>query len=78
MGLGDRFLVWRLRRGDREAYRELARAGIMCPVSGRTTGPESHYRFTATGWRRRGEFLDGSASLAWIPMEGKLLTIVRY
>ena len=57
---GDR----RVDDSNREAYRELARAGIMCPVSGRTTGPESHYRFTAKGWRRRGEFLDGSASPA--------------
>ena len=47
---GDR----RVDDSNREAYRELARAGIMCPVSGRTTGPESHYRFTAKGWRRRG------------------------
>ena len=57
---GDR----RVDDSNREAYRELARAGIMCPVSGCTTGPESHYRFTAKGWRRRGEFLDGSASPA--------------
>lgn len=57
---GDR----RVDDSNREAYRELARAGIMCPVSGRTIGPESRYRFTAKGWRRRGEFLDGSASPA--------------
>src|SRR5208337_213802 len=57
---GDR----RVDDSNREAYRELARAGIVCPVSGYSTGPESHYRFTAKGWRRRGEFLDGSASPA--------------
>ena len=55
---GDR----RVDDSNREAYRELARAGIMYPVSGYSTGPESHYRFTAEGWRRRAEFLSGSAS----------------
>lgn len=42
---------------NREAYRELARAGIMYPLSGFAGGPESHYRFTDEGWSRRGEWL---------------------
>ena len=46
---------------NREAHRELARAGIMYPVSGYSTGPESHYRFTAEGGGAA-EFLSGSAS----------------
>lgn len=42
---------------NREAYRELARAGIMYPLSGFVGGPESHYRFTDEGWSRRDEWL---------------------
>jgi len=42
---------------NREAHRELARAGIMFPLSGFASGPESHYRFTNEGWERREEFL---------------------
>ncbi len=45
---------------NREAHRELARAGIMYPLSGFAGGPESHYRFTKEGWERREEFLSGS------------------
>ena len=45
---------------NREAHRELARAGIMYPFSGFASGPESHYRFTKEGWGRREEFLSGS------------------
>lgn len=44
-----------------EAYRELARAGIMDPISGFTHGPEANFRFTAEGWNRGDEWLDGSA-----------------
>ena len=39
-----------------EAYRELARAGIMDPVSGMFGGPESNFRFTDEGWSRRDEW----------------------
>jgi hypothetical protein len=44
---------------NREAHRELARAGIMYPLSGFASGPESHYRFTKEGWERREELLMG-------------------
>jgi hypothetical protein len=36
-----------------EAYRELARAGIMEPFSGFMRGPEAVFRFTQQGWERR-------------------------
>ena len=42
---------------DKEAYHELARAGIMFPVSGFTGGPEAMFRFTDQGWSRRHEWL---------------------
>jgi hypothetical protein len=42
---------------NREAYRELARAGIMYPVSGFVGGPEASFRFTDEGWDRRDEFI---------------------
>jgi hypothetical protein len=48
---------------NREAHRELARAGIMFPLSGFASGPESHYRFTKEGWERRAESLDDSGRL---------------
>jgi hypothetical protein len=35
-----------------EAYRELARAGIMYSVSGFLRGPETAFRFTEEGWAR--------------------------
>jgi hypothetical protein len=40
-----------------EAYRELARAGIMYPVSGFISGPEYLFRWTDEGWARRLELL---------------------
>jgi hypothetical protein len=40
-----------------EVYRELARAGIMEPVSGMFGGPESAFRFTNKGWSRRDEWI---------------------
>jgi hypothetical protein len=53
------------RRSDREhvevtpenldAYRELARAGLMYPCASFTHGPESVFRFTEEGWNRRHE-----------------------
>jgi hypothetical protein len=39
-----------------EAYRELARAGIMIPVSTFIAGPDALFRFTWQGWERRQEF----------------------
>jgi hypothetical protein len=45
------------------AYRELAVARIMEPVSGFVGGPESSFRFTYWGWLRRHEWIalpDGS------------------
>jgi hypothetical protein len=42
---------------NRESYRELARAGIMYPVSGFTSGPEYLFRWTDEGWERRFELL---------------------
>lgn len=36
---------------NRELYRELARAGIMYPVSGFISGPEASFRFTDEGWQ---------------------------
>jgi hypothetical protein len=38
-----------------EAYRELARAGIMYPVSGFVGGPECLFRWTDWGWEQRFE-----------------------
>ena len=38
-----------------EAFRELARAGLMEPFSGFMRGPEAVFRFTKEGWERRKE-----------------------
>ena len=46
---------------NREAYRELARAGLMYPVSTFAHGPESIFRFTEEGWAKRDEWLSVSA-----------------
>ena len=40
-----------------EAYRELARAGIMYPLSGFVGGPECLFRWTDEGYARRFEIL---------------------
>src|SRR4051812_5386494 len=37
----------------RTAYRELVRAGLMYPVSGFASGPESHYRIAEEAWNLR-------------------------
>ena len=37
---------------NREACRELARAGIMYPVSEFVSGSEASFRFTNEGWAR--------------------------
>ncbi len=52
-----------VRPEDREAYRELARAGIMYPVSGFISGPEANFRFTDEGWR----WVNGPASPLALP-----------
>jgi hypothetical protein len=41
----------------REAYRELARAGLMVPVSTFAGGPESAYRLTREGFERKADLL---------------------
>jgi hypothetical protein len=38
-----------------EAYRELARSGVMEPFSGFMRGPEAVFRFTKEGWKIREE-----------------------
>lgn len=43
----------------REAYRELARAGLMVAGSTFRDGPESIYRLTKEGFERKAEFLTG-------------------
>jgi hypothetical protein len=60
-----RGLLRRVASGDRvpvdgatrPLYRELAAARIMSPVSGFIGGPESGFRFTYWGWRRRDEWI---------------------
>jgi len=53
----------RVNGSNREAYRELVRAGIMYPVSGFATGPEASFRFTDEGWERREEFIAADSRL---------------
>lgn len=38
-----------------EAYRELAGAGVMYPLSGFMVGPDAAFRFTEYGWNHREE-----------------------
>lgn len=52
---------------NREAYRELARAGIMYPVSTFARGPEAYFGFTPEGWDRRHEILSGMEPLPISP-----------
>jgi hypothetical protein len=42
---------------NREAHRELERAGILYPVSTFARGPEAYFRFTDFGWDMRHEIL---------------------
>jgi hypothetical protein len=51
----------RVNDSNREAYRELVRAGIMFAVSGFASGPEASFRFTDEGWTRRREFIGGDS-----------------
>ncbi len=41
----------------RDAYRELARAGLAIPVSGFAGGPEAHFRLSKEACDRREEWL---------------------
>ncbi len=50
---------------NREAHRELARAGLMEAVHTFVWGRESRYRFTAEGWR----YANGLSNLAPSPEE---------
>ncbi len=40
----------RVTAANKDAYRELVRAGIMFAVSGFATGPEASFRFSDDGW----------------------------
>ena len=46
-----------------DVYRELARAGIMYPVSGFVSGPEYLFRWTDAGWARRFELIGLAAEV---------------
>ena len=46
-----------MRERDLRAYRELAAAGIMEPLSDAAGNPEADFRFTADGWVQRDELL---------------------
>ena len=48
----------RVDQENREAHRELARAGMMSPVSSFIAGEEAFYRFTKEGWDRLSEHLN--------------------
>ena len=78
MGLGERFLVWRLRRGDREGYRELIdrhHAGVYGYL--RRLGADSHRAEDLTqetylkAWQRIESLRDSTSLRSW------LLTIAR-
>lgn len=51
-----------VRTENLSAYRELAGAGIMVPVSGFLHGPEASFRFTDEGWKHREEWLNNRDS----------------
>ncbi len=53
-----------------ETFRELARAGIMFPVSGFIGGPEANFRFTDDGWKWVNDPANLSASRAESPAPG--------
>ena len=50
---------WKAKRKESRlpAYRELAAAGIMYPVSTFARGPEAYFRFTDFGWDHREDIL---------------------
>jgi hypothetical protein len=47
---------------NRLAFRELAAARILYPVSTWAGGPEAVFRFTPAGWERRGEWFTAPAA----------------
>ena len=49
---------------NRDAYRELAAAGLAEPVHTFTKGRDSHYRLTLAAVDRTAEFLSGSTHAA--------------
>lgn len=49
----------------RDAYRELARAGLMVPLHTFAHGSESHYRITEEGWSYREKLLKAPAGALW-------------
>jgi hypothetical protein len=49
---------------NREAFRELARAGIMMSVGTFTMGDDCVFRFTYRGWERRHEFASETWAMA--------------
>ena len=78
MGLSERFLVWRLRRGDREAYRELVSRhhqrvyGYLRRLGAEASLAEDLTQETyAKAWRRIGTLRQSSSLRSW------LLTIAR-
>jgi hypothetical protein len=52
---------------NREAYRELTRAGIMEPITGFARGREANFRFTEAGWEWINGPADPFSSLAGTP-----------
>jgi len=78
VGLSERFLVWRLRRGDREAYRELVSRhhqgvyGYLRRLGAEASLAEDLTQETyAKAWRRIGTLRQSSSLRSW------LLTIAR-
>jgi hypothetical protein len=51
----------RVTDANRDAYRELVKAGIMFAVSGFATGPEASIRFTELGWSMRERFISADS-----------------
>jgi hypothetical protein len=47
---------------NREAYRELARAGIMIPLHSFIGGWEAAFKFTWQGWERRFEWIENDCA----------------
>jgi hypothetical protein len=57
----------RVKPENLEAYRELSAARIMYPVSTWAGGPESVFRFTLAGWKRREEWVNDECDVALRP-----------
>jgi hypothetical protein len=56
----------------RTAYRELVAAGLMYPVSGFASGPESHYRITEEAWHCRSDLRPQVARLSFSAMARRI------